>query len=119
MKQLIILSIEIDVSGLSKQNTNVIMQKFMSTLKDSFNDDEINENYIIKQIFLPSNKTRIKCIYPKNGQTEVNVDIEEQMKKVETEILKYKNPKLWDEWNILMRWAKLKNIKKIKYEIGM
>lgn len=112
-KELIILSFSFDVSQMTRQSADNILHEYMKVVEDSFDDDELKENYIIKQFFLPSDKTKIECIYPTNTNMTSNIDIEEQIKRVETEILKHKNPELWEEWNTLMRWAKLKNIKEI------
>ena len=114
-KELIILSFSFDISGLSRQQADQSMQQYIEIVGKSLDGDEINKNYIIKPFFLPSDKTKIECIYPttKNKIIDIDIDIEHQIKEVETEILKYKDPKLWKEWTILMRWAKLKNLKEI------
>jgi len=118
-KELIILAFSIDIGGMTKQQVDETMQEYVAIVNESFNDDELKKHYIIKQFFLPSDKTKIECIYPKsnniiNTDIDIDIDIEHQIKEVETKILKYKDPKLWKEWTTLMRWAKLRNLDDIE-----
>jgi len=112
-KELIILAFYFDVENMTRSEVYQHMQDYMEVVKDSFEDDELKEQYIIKQFFFPTNYTKLECIYPTNKNSSSNIELEHQLKKVETEILKHKDTKLWDEWNILMRWAKLKNLNDI------
>jgi len=112
-KELIILSFSFDVENLTRQQAEQMMQEYIKLVSESFDDEELKEHYIIKQFFLPSDKTKIECIYPKNNNNIIDIDIEHQIKEVETEILKHKDPKLWKEWTTLMRWAKLRNLNEI------
>jgi hypothetical protein len=111
-KELIIINYYFDVGGMTRQQAEETISIYNNLIIDTFDDDELKQNYIIKNMCFPSDKTKIECIYPTTNQnTTIDLDIEMQIKTVETAILKLKDPKLWDEWNILMRWAKLKNIK--------
>jgi hypothetical protein len=113
-KKLIIIVYYFDVGGMTRQQAEESISQYNNLIIDTFDDDELKQNYIIKNLYLPSDKTKIECIYPiTNQNTTIDLDIEMQLKKVESEILKQKDPKLWEEWNKLMRWAKLKNIKEI------
>jgi len=112
-KELIILEYSINVENLTRQQVDNRMHEYATMINNTFNDSELKENHIVKNIFLPSDKTKIECIYPIGNNTTIDIDIEAQLKKVETKILKLKDPKLWDEWNILMRWVKLKKIKEV------
>lgn len=111
-KELIILAFYFDVQNLTRQQADQMMQEYFKVVSESFDDKELKEHYIIKHFFLPSDKTKIKCIYPTNTFPTSNIDIEHQIKEVESEILKHKDPKLWKEWTTLMRWSKLRNLDK-------
>jgi len=112
-KELIILAFYFDVENMPRSEAHKHMQEYIKIVEESFNDVELKEHYIIKQFFFPTNYTKLECIYPTSKNISSNIELEHQLKKVETEILKHKDPKLWDEWNILMRWAKLKNLNDI------
>jgi len=109
-KVLIILAFYFNVEGMTRSDSDRALSGYNKVIDREFGSDM--ENYTIKTFIFPTNYTKMECIYPINtNNTLVDIDVEHQLKKVETEILKHKDPKLWDEWTTLMRWAKLRNLK--------
>lgn len=109
-KELIILAFYFDIANMTRQQAQQHISEYIQVVEETFDEEELKEYYNIKTFFLPTNYTKIECIYPTNMFPTTNIDIEHQIKEVETEILKHKDPKLWKEWTTLMRWAKLRNL---------
>jgi hypothetical protein len=62
-KQLLIIVYKIDVQGSSKQQA----EQIMAQLRDAYRlseDIELKDDYIIREIWLPSYETDVKVIYP-------------------------------------------------------
>lgn len=116
-KELIILAFYINADNLTRKNILNFTNEYKELLFNIFNDEELKENYIIKYFIIPSNLTKIECIYPKDTLGNNSIEVESQIKKLEIEILKRKDSKLWDEWNILMRKIKLEKLNQINEKL--
>ena len=114
MKELIIIVYKINVDGYTTQRTEEIMHELINSygLKDDL--ELIANNYIIREIWLPSIETDVKVIYPITQSyaftPEVNdliVEISDKIKSDSTNGLKY-------QWERLVRELKLRKISSTK-----
>ena len=106
MKELIIIVYKIN-QNLNSSDTDKIINSIRELGLST--DEEIKENYIIKEIIIPCNKTDVKVIYPVPKYTispEINdlvVEITENIKNDPTN--QFKN-----QWDRLVRELKLRKI---------
>jgi len=59
-RDLIILAIYIDVSGMSVSRVNQQMQQIMKNYETMY--DDVNKD--VKIYWFPSNETKVECVYP-------------------------------------------------------
>lgn len=104
-KELIILAFYIDISGLTRKQTDQKLYQFMSMGEDMFTD--VNKD--VKVYYLPSDKTSIDCIYPPSIIGE-NKAIENEMLKIYKLIAESKDGEAKDMMVNIERKLKLKNI---------
>jgi len=63
-KQLIIIVYKINVEGLTRQQAELYLTQ-VNEFNSLINDEELKENYTIKEIWLPvTSETDVKVVYP-------------------------------------------------------
>lgn len=112
-KELIIILFKINISNFTQQQHDKYIEQLMSNCK--FDDVELKENYIIKQIYLPvtNQPYDVKVIYSSNSNLSeiVNSNLSEIVKEIESNIKKYPSDnKLRKSWNNLLRELKLQKL---------
>jgi len=107
MKELIIIVYKINVAGLSRQSAEQAMAQAKNcSLK---NDEELKENYIIREIFIPvEHHTDIKVIYPVPNYTSPELD--ELVKEISEKIKEDPSNMLKSQWNRLVRELKIRKL---------
>ena len=106
MKELIIIVYKIDrnlSSSECDQIIDVIRELGLST------DEEIKENYIIKEIIIPGNKTDVKIIYPTPKYT-ISPEINDLISEITDKIKNDPTNQLKLQWDRLARELKLRKI---------
>lgn len=106
MKELIIIVYKIDrnlSSSECDQIIDVIRELGLST------DEEIKENYIIKEIIIPGNKTDVKIIYPTPKYT-ISPEINDLISEITDKIKNDPTNQLKLQWDRLVRELKLRKI---------
>lgn len=115
MKELIIMVFKIDVEGLSRQQAE---QQILQLMKEyDFNeDDDIKDDYIIKQIWLPTHGiTDVKVIYPIPNVVK-SAELEELVQEITQNINKNPDGILAKNWDRLLRELKLSKLNKLSDE---
>jgi len=106
MKELIIIVYKIDQS-LSASVVDHILDNIRALgLSD---DEEIKENYIIKEIYIPSDETDVKVIYPVpkySTSPEINELVSEITEKIKNDPTNQLKP----HWDKIVRELKLRKI---------
>ena len=112
MKELIIIVYRINVDGCSNMN---IMQMY-ENISESFlsKDDELKENYIIREIFLTINNeaSDIKIIYPVGTKKDWNAEI----KDIDDRVKESNDDTSIRVWNKILREIKLLELKLKTYK---
>jgi len=106
VKELIIIVYKIDrnlSSSECDQIIDVIRELGLST------DEEIKENYIIKEIIIPGNKTDVKIIYPTPKYT-ISPEINDLISEITDKIKNDPTNQLKLQWDRLVRELKLRKI---------
>lgn len=107
-KELIIIVYKIGIGGLTKQQYEEQVKNIMNICSFS-KDEELKENYIIREIWIPTtDDSDVKIIYPVTPQSDYNLmdlsaEISKRIKESPDETLK----RCWDN---LVRELKLKSI---------
>ena len=104
-KELIIIVYKINVDGTSSDNVAEYKQKLSEN--GLSNDEELKNDYSIREIFIPviDQPTDIKVIYPINNSIETSEIIQEISKMVEENDTNFKK-----EWLQLLRNIKLRKL---------
>lgn len=87
-KQLIIIAYKVNIEGLSRQQGEEYFTQ-LNEFNSLINDEELKENYIIKEIWLPvTTETDVKVLYPLTLNDE---QIENLINDLKNNIIKEKN----------------------------
>lgn len=109
-KELIIIVYKFNIAGLTRQQAEQQTYEMMKEYCMS-GDEDLKENYIIKEIWLPitEGQTDVKIIYPIPQYTQ-NIELEELVKNVSENMKKYPDTGLVNDWNKIVRSLKLRKI---------
>lgn len=110
MKELIIILYKIDIGGLTQQQA----EQYLTSAVKAFSlkeDEELKDNYIIREIFLPVMKgeTDVKVIYPIPRYT-TSPEINELVAEISNKIKEDPSNVLRQHWERLIRELKLRKI---------
>ena len=113
MKELIIILYKLYVGDLTRQQAEQNMQNLIETISLS-RDEELKENYIIREIFLPVTKgqTDVKIIFPVPRYT-TSPEINELVTEISDKIKKDPSNVLNSHWERLVRELKLRKIENL------
>jgi hypothetical protein len=112
MRELIIIVFKINIQGLSRQQAEQNIYELMESYNLS-DDEDLKENYIIKQIWLPiEGESDVKVIYP-ISQTFKSCEIDELVNDINERLKKSPDGVFVQHWKNFLRKIKLENIKKI------
>lgn len=111
MKQLLIIVYKINIDGMSRNSIDEYINNFIATFSLS-DDEEIKENnYIIREMFLPVRNAQdsdIKVIYPISNY--VSPELNKLADEISNIIKEDPNNKLKEQWNRLVRELKLRKL---------
>ena len=80
-KQLIIIVYKINVEGLTRQEAEQYLTQ-VNEFNSLINDEELKENYTIKEIWLPvTSETDVKVVYPVSLDNEQIENLITKLKK--------------------------------------
>jgi hypothetical protein len=103
MKELIILVYKISTKNRTKENWKYEVQTLQHY--GLSNDEELKENYIIREIILPvEGDSDIQVIYPNNKHTSLEYYLSEIEDKIGD------NEELKSYWNKILRQIKLRKL---------
>lgn len=107
MKELIILVYKINIKNMTRQMANETMSELMKNVSLS-NDEELKNNYIIKELFLPihDGDSDVKVIYPVPQYT-TSPEINELVTEISNRIKEDPDNVLKKHWEKLVRELKL------------
>jgi len=107
-KELIIIVYRINVDGFSRQQAEQSIQSVMEEYSLSM-DEELKENYIIRDIFLPirDGETDVKIIYPIGVKKDWNAEI----KDINDRVKESGDDTSVRVWNKILREIKLLELK--------
>jgi hypothetical protein len=110
-KELLILVYKINIQGLSRQVAQQQLHELMQNYCFS-KDEDIKENYIIKEIWLPitEGQSDVKVVYP---TPQYSIELEELVKSVSENMKKYPDSELVNNWNKILRSLKLRKLELI------
>jgi hypothetical protein len=87
-KQLIIIAYKVNIDGLTRQQGEEYFTQ-LNEFNSLINDEELKENYIIKEVWLPvTTETDVKVIYPLTLNDE---QIENLINDLKNNVIKEKN----------------------------
>ena len=101
---------KINIAGLTRQQAEQQIHELMKNY--NLNDDEeIKENYIIRQFWLPiqEGQSDIKIIYPGPKYTQ-SIELEELVESVTEQMKQYPDSELVNDWKKLVRSLKLRKL---------
>ena len=113
-KELIIIVYKFNVDGLTRQQSEQQINQFVSEFNLS-NDEELKENYIIREIFLPVNNgdiTDVKIIYPIPRYT-TSPEINELVSEISNKIKEDPTNVFKSQWERLVRELKIRKLNNI------
>jgi len=108
MKELIIIVYKIDVNGA----TPAIAAQHMDDLRQAYHlqdDEELKEYYHIREIYLPSDETDVKIIYPAPKYT-VSPEINDLISEISNKIKEDPTNNLKKSWEKLVRELKIRKL---------
>ena len=108
MKELIIIVYKIDVDKLSRSMVEQMMDNLRATYHLS-DDEELKENYHIREIYLPSDETDVKIIYPIPKYT-ISPEINDLVAEITNKIKEDPTNGFRNQWERLVRELKLRKI---------
>ena len=111
-KELLIIVYYICCAGLTRQQAEQQILQLMDEYHDMFDEPDIKDYYIIKDIWLPvtdGDRTEVKLLYPTPKYT-MSSEVEELVKMINNSISTSNNPDLLKQWKKLVRELKLKKI---------
>jgi hypothetical protein len=108
MKELIIIVCRINIDGLSRQQVDESFRNMIEECSLS-KDDELKENYIIREIFLPitNEASDVKIIYPIGTKKDWNAEI----KDIDDRVKESGDDTSVRMWNKILREIKLLELK--------
>ncbi len=116
-KELLIIVYKISIAGYTKQQGIEII----SSIIDNYslkNDEELKENYIIREIFLPlydgGGETNVEVIYPKPIYN-ISPTIDDLVTEISNKIEEDPNNQFKSQWNKLVRELKIRKLN-LEYE---
>ena len=110
MKQLIIISYKINVDEMSRDS----IVEYFNNIQDVYslkNDEELKENYIVREFFIPvynGQQTDIQVIYPTPNY--VSPELNKLADEISIKIKEDPTNKLKQQWERLVRELKLKKL---------
>ena len=107
-KELLIIVYKINISGLTRQQTEEMIRQYIET-ENLSTDEELKENYTIRELYLPIQigDSNIEVIYPIAGNS-LPLESYNTIKEI-TELLKEDNfNDIKPYWNRLLRELKLR-----------
>ena len=110
MKQLLIIAYKINIDGLSKSQ----VQEYFSEMEAIFslkNDEELKENYIIREFFIAvhnAQDTDIQVIYPIPNY--VSPELNKLIDDISHQIKEDPTNKFKQQWERLVRELKIKRL---------
>ena len=107
-KELLIMVYKINVSGLTRYQSEEIIQNYIINTNIS-SDEELKENYIIREPYLPIQigDSNIEIIYPIAGYT-LPIESYNTIKEINTVIKDIHYDEIKPYWNRLLRELKLR-----------
>jgi hypothetical protein len=115
MKQLLIIIYKLQVAGLTRDQVDDYFGSFQKaySLRE---DEELKENYIIREVFLPLSDGRsdIKVIYPQPNY--ISPEINKLVNEITEKIKEDPTNTLSIQWTRLVRELKLRKLKNYDQE---
>src|ERR1035437_6893832 len=109
-RELIIIVYKIYVQNMSRAQTEQSLSNLMESISLS-NDEELKENYIIREIMLPINdgETNVEIIYPVAGNS-LSIESYDTINQINKIIKDIHYDEINPYWNKLLRELKLRLI---------
>ena len=117
-KELLIIVYKINVAGLTRQQAEQGMFDLIETYSLR-NDEELKDDYIIREIFLPirdgdNGDTDVKIIYP-IPKYSISPDINDLVSEISNKIKEDPTNQFRSQWEKLVRELKLRKLN-LEYE---